>query len=223
MSPAPNTLRTYWLALLFALAGIALMTSVYARLPDSLPVLWGTDEQPIMWMTKSAAALLLPLVHLCCTVFLVTAPTIDPGSMRAAETPRFYPLVVAGVSCLLLFATVVVVATALGSTMQPLHSLLGGLGVLVALVGNYLGKLPRNYVVGIRTPWTLSSDYVWERTHRFAAPLFVIGGVALLLHCLVAGDILNGPFVATIIGATVLAPYCHSYATWKQTLAANGT
>jgi uncharacterized membrane protein len=69
--------------------------------------------------------------------------------------------------------------------------------------------------VGIRTPWTLASDYVWERTHRFAAPLFVVGGSALFLHSVLQ----NGPdalFITTIIAIITLAPFCYSYALWKR-------
>jgi uncharacterized membrane protein len=219
VKPRPNTLRTYWLALLFALADIALVVSVYGQLPDSLPMFWGTDEKPVLWMTKSAGAFLLPLVHTCLTVYLATVPSVDPGAMHAAAAPRFYPAIVAAISCFLLFATGVVVAAAVGTSFKPLHALLEGFGVLVALVGNYLGKLPKNYVVGIRTPWTLSSDYVWERTHRFAAPLFMIAGVALLLHCLLQGDALSGLFITAILVVTFLSPYCYSYVTWKRTIA----
>src|SRR5258708_28004997 len=49
--------------------------------------------------------------------------------------------------------------------------------VLFIFIGNYLGKLRRNFWAGIRTPWTLASDVVWERTHRFGGWLFVIGGL----------------------------------------------
>jgi hypothetical protein len=83
--------------------------------------------------------------------------------------------------------------------------------------------LPKNYVVGIRTPWTLSSDYVWERTHRFAAPLCFVVGVSLSGYCLVRQESLNFLIIGAIIAVTLLAPYCYSYVTWKRTLAADAT
>jgi uncharacterized membrane protein len=58
-------------------------------------------------------------------------------------------------------------------------------GVLFMLLGNYMGKLRRNFFVGIRTPWTLASDAVWERTHRFGGRLFVLGGLAMVIVALV--------------------------------------
>ena len=58
-------------------------------------------------------------------------------------------------------------------------------GVLYLLLGNYMGKLRRNFFIGIRTPWTLASDAVWERTHRVGGRLFMLGGLATVLIALV--------------------------------------
>jgi uncharacterized membrane protein len=149
-------------------------------------------------------------------LFLVLAPTVDPSALRTREAPRFYPVVVAMISGFLALTTGVLCAAALGTAPSVPHTLLGSAGLLVAVVGNYLGKLPRNYMVGIRTPWTLCNDHVWERTHRFAAPLFVCSGLALLVHCLSQRDSLSRPFVVTMIAIIMLAPYCYSFVTWKR-------
>jgi uncharacterized membrane protein len=218
MKYLPEALRTYWLALLFVAANLALLAIVYNRLPDPLPVLWNSDGEVIARFARPAGAMLLPLAQILLTWFLVAAPVIDPGALRTPEVPRFYPTVVAVISLFLLFATTMLFAAALGAQVSLPHALLEGLGVLTILVGNHLGKLPKNYVVGIRTPWTLSSEYVWERTHRFAAPLFVTTGFGLLLHGLLQPEHLSGAFVGTIIVVTLLAPYFHSYVTWKRTL-----
>jgi uncharacterized membrane protein len=157
-------------------------------------------------------------------LFLIIAPTVDPGALRTREAPpRFYPTIIAFISGFLLLATCVVFATSLGYALSVPRVMLAGFGLLMAVIGNYLGKMPKNYVVGIRTPWTLSSDYVWERTHRFAAPLFFVVGVSLSGYCLVRQDSLNFLIIGAIIAVTLLAPYCYSYVTWKRTLAADAT
>jgi uncharacterized membrane protein len=123
---------------------------------------------------------------------------------------------VAVIGGFLMLATCLQYAASLGNAPSVPHTLLGGAGVLFAVVGNYLGKLPRNYMVGIRTPWTLCNDYVWERTHRFAAPLFVCGGLALVFHCLSRRDALSAGFIGTTITTVILAPYFYSFATWRR-------
>jgi uncharacterized membrane protein len=194
--------RTYWLALLFLTVNLALLAAFYERLPNLMPSFWNTHGEITGRIAKPMGPLLLPATHLLAVLFLIIVPSVDPGAMRVPATRRFYPLAVAIVSGFLAFATACV------------------FGASLALIGNYLGKIPKNYVVGIRTPWTLSSDYVWERTHRFAAPLFVVGGLALLLHSMLQDEALNPAFVGTIMVVTFLAPYFHSYAVWKRSTSA---
>jgi uncharacterized membrane protein len=212
----PTTFRTYWLALLFVMLNLALLAVAYRRLPDAVPLLWSTKGSVIFSMSKPFGALLLPLLHAVITLFLMAAPALDPGTLRAPQTPRFYPLAVAIISGFLMLATSLVLAAALGAALSVPHVLFGGFGVLVALIGNYLGKVPKNQMVGIRTPWTLSSEYVWERTHRFAAPLFVTSGSALFLYCVLQRNSLSPLVAGAIIAATALAPYCYSYLIWKR-------
>jgi uncharacterized membrane protein len=205
-----NSYRAYWLALLFMVLNVTLLATTYARLPDPIPLPWiGGVAMPL-------GAMVLPLAHWIITLLLIAAPTVDPGAMRTLDTRRFYAPLVAFISAFFLFATGLVFAAAMDSSLGLPRALLGAFGVLVALIGNYLGKIPKNYVVGIRTPWTLASDYVWERTHRFAAPLFVVGGSALFLHSVLCGESINAVFVTTIIVIIALAPFCYSYALWKR-------
>jgi uncharacterized membrane protein len=203
MKPFISLLRAYWLAFTFVLISLLLPAALYGRLPDPMPWMRNSDGTATQWMPRAWAALLLPLIQLLIFLFLVLAPTVDPGALRTRAAPRFYPFVVATICSFLTLTVGLLCAAALGAAPSVPHTLLGSAGLLVAVVGNYLGKVPRNYMVGIRTPWTLCNDYVWERTHRFAAPLFVCGP-------------LSKPFVITTIAIVVLAPYCYSYVTWKR-------
>ena len=66
--------------------------------------------------------------------------------------------------------------------------MLGALGVLLAVLGNFMGKIRYNYVMGVRTPWTLASERVWDRTHRVVGPLFVLWGLAVLASAVAGWD-----------------------------------
>jgi uncharacterized membrane protein len=216
MKSLQNFLRVYWLSLLFVALNIALLLILYGQLPDPVPMLWSSDGDVISWMAKPMGALLLPLAQLLVTLFLIIAPMVDPKAWHAPAAPRFYPLAVAIISGFLMLVTGLIFAASLGAELNVAHSMLGGLGVLVALIGNYLGKLPKNHMVGIRTPWTLSSRYVWERTHRFAAPVFVTGGLALFAYSFLQGDSFSSFIAGAIIVVIALAPYCYSYLIWKK-------
>src|SRR5262249_13967308 len=83
------------------------------------------------------------------------------------------------------------------------------LGVMLAVVGNWLGKIRRNFWVGIRTPWTLANERVWERTHRVGGKLMMLFGVALAVSGAFASPTVV--FGVTIAGAVGLAGWSLIY------------
>src|SRR5262249_17855295 len=91
--------------------------------------------------------------------------------------------------------------------------LVGGLCLFFAVMGNLLGKVKRNFWMGIRTPWTLASEPVWERTHRLGAWLFVATGLFGFVGVLAGGPVV-GLFVVIIGGA--LVPVVYSLVIYKR-------
>ena len=95
------------------------------------------------------------------------------------------------------------------STIAPL-----AVGVLLMVLGNYMGKLRRNFFMGIRTPWTLASEAVWERTHRMAGWLFVLGGAVMVVAAL-AGAV-RGRLLLAVIVVVALVPVVYSYFVYRR-------
>jgi uncharacterized membrane protein len=86
---------------------------------------------------------------------------------------------------------------------------------MLVVIGNVLPRARPNWLFGIRTPWTLSSDRVWERTHRLGGVTFVIAGALLAVSVLLAPKFA----LPIIIGASVAAsmiPVVFSYFAWRQ-------
>lgn len=83
----------------------------------------------------------------------------------------------------------------------------------MTLTGNVLGKVRRNFFIGIRTPWTIASEPVWNATHRFAAKTFFAGGLAGLVFTILGAPIWLS--LAAILVA-VLAPVFYSLVVYKQ-------
>ena len=88
-----------------------------------------------------------------------------------------------------------------------------GVGLLLIVLGNFMGKITRNFFVGIRTPWTLASDEVWLRTHRLGGKLFVLAG-AVFFVCGILGLGAMAPFAATAVAALVSIAY--SYVIYRK-------
>ena len=89
------------------------------------------------------------------------------------------------------------------------------IGLLMIVMGNYMGKLKSNFFIGIRTSWTLSSENVWNKTHRLGAKLFVIWGILLIaapwLPAQIAMGILFGGIIVIVLGTSV-----YSYILFNQ-------
>ena len=113
----------------------------------------------------------------------------------------------------LLFIHVAVLGHALewwGADMG--RPVLVGVGLLLAVLGNYLGKTTRNFFLGIRTPWTLASDEVWRRTHRLGGWTMVAAGVALVVMGLFGASEMA---LLVIVGAAALIPVVYSFFAYR--------
>jgi uncharacterized membrane protein len=93
------------------------------------------------------------------------------------------------------------------------RAMLGALFLLLALLGNVLGRVRRNFYIGVRTPWTLASEKVWDATHRIAARMFVLAGLLGLLSLAVTASPVAG---LVILVAAALASALYSLVYYKR-------
>jgi hypothetical protein len=85
-------------------------------------------------------------------------------------------------------------------------------GALFIVIGNYMGKFTRNFVMGIRSPWTLSNDEVWLRTHRLGGKVFVVCGLAVIGAVLLD----QGAVALGVMLAAALIPAVYSYIVYRK-------
>jgi len=150
-----------------------------------IPVHWGVDGQPDRYGGRAEAFLLLPTIMIVLTGVFAILPSIDPRGRNLQRSRIVLGTVWIGVLALMLLVQAILVGLGLGwvaasdETLVP-TLILSGVGALYLLLGNVLGKARPNWFVGIRTPWTLSSDLAWDKTHRLTGRLMVVGGLVLL-------------------------------------------
>lgn len=211
--------RTAVLSSLALIAGICLYTLLlYPRLPDTMPIHWDLHGKPNGWMGKSGGVLFGPGVMLVMFAFQLGASRLSPRDYDVdAFRPAFNYLMVL-VAGLFGFIQVIILHAALNASFDSGKVLIGGLMLFMAAVGNLMGKVRRNFWVGVRTPWTLASDRVWNATHRLAARLMVaaglLGAVAIFLGAPIG--LVFGVFLALI-----LYPVLYSYLIYRR-LEGNG-
>ena len=90
-----------------------------------------------------------------------------------------------------------------------------GIGALFIVIGNYLPKVRPNYLMGIRTPWTLTSDLSWQKTHRLGGRLFVLEGLVLIVLGLIAVAAWLGVLIVAGIAIMLVVVFAYSYRVWK--------
>jgi len=211
-----NVLRRYYVSLLLVMLAFLFVAVVFHRLPQEIPVHWGADGRANGWLVKPWGALVLPFVALGATLLLIFVPGIVQSGFPMTSPPKVYPTVVAAFAGFVAFATGVQLLVAAGAPLNLPRLIMAAAGGLLAVSGNYLGKVPRNHLLGIRNAWTLSSDFVWARTHRFAGPIFVLSGLLLLVYAMIEEGPPNPGVVLFVIGTMVMLPTIYSYLLWRQ-------
>jgi uncharacterized membrane protein len=168
-----------WFTIIVIGVQIVVALVAYPFLPARVPTHWNAAGQVNGYMPKWIGAFLPAGVSIVMTVFLRCLVAIGPrlGRENQRATASQINYFTFGMAVLMLIIEVISFATALGLPVDPTNVLSLVLSLGMILLGNYMGKFRRNFWIGIRTPWTLTSDTVWERTHRLGGWLFVLCGI----------------------------------------------
>lgn len=212
-----NIMKMKLFYLVFAVAILVLIINIVAfpALPDKVPVHWGLNGEPNRYGSKLENLFLsaLPLVLL---ILFKIIPAIDPKRESFQKHSKAYSILILFIILFISAMNLMGLFSALGykinfSVVLPIF-----LGILFIVIGNYLSQIRPNYFVGIRTPWTLASEYVWRKTHRFGGYVFVIIGLFSFFSFLLNGLGMYLFLAALIIGMVTIILY--SYLIFKKRL-----
>lgn len=194
---------------------IAVGAVLYDRLPDPVPTHFDFSGNPDGYTAKPmgvfAPAIILAFIGL---VFAVL-PRMAPRGYALEPFQRAYEII--GIAVLVLVFGIVMLSLvyAVGVPIDLNRIVGAGIGLLFVVMGNFLGKLTRNFFIGIRTPWTLASDEVWLRTHRVGGVMCVVGGVVILAASLIARSGVPLVLLGVVI-AIVLFSVVYSYVVYRR-------
>jgi uncharacterized membrane protein len=206
-------MRKWYPVFLIAVTAIA-SAIAYPRLPETVPSHWNLQGQVNGWQPRGRAAFLMPIVLLVLWGVMRGLPAIDPRRANYAKFRPTYDFVVNAVLTVLALIHLAVIGAALGAPIS-IHRLVPiAFGVMLIAIGNQLPRARPNWWFGIRTPWTLSNDRVWERTHRVGGYLMTASGAAIIIGALVTK--LAGPLIIVCIAGAGLGSVIYSYVAWKQ-------
>ena len=196
----------------------ALSAWAWAKIPEGtqLPVHFSIDGTPDRFGSKEEALLVIPAVAVIVTLLFWLLPKIDPRRSNVESSGKFWNAIAISVVALMAFIQTLMILSATGYPLDITNYMLPGLSALFIVIGNYMSKTRSNWFAGIRTPWTLSSDYSWSKTHRAGGLLFMLSGLmSLAAWALLETKIAFMVLITSIIASSLLSVVL-SYWYWRQ-------
>jgi uncharacterized membrane protein len=188
------------IVLLMALAAAL----VYPRLPERMAIHFSAAGQPDGYLARPLAVALLPGVAATVLVLFKIVPAIDPLGGNIERFQRYYDFFVVFAVGILAYVHGLVLAYNVGYRFDMTTVVVPLLAVTFVVAGYVIENARQNWFVGIRTPWTLSDEEVWDRTHQRAGVLFKLAGLVSLL-ALAFPEYFEVIVVAPVVAATLFA------------------
>ncbi|GGJ57438.1 putative membrane protein [Anoxybacillus voinovskiensis] len=174
-------MKKYWFIIILIACSYVLSLVAIPYLPNEVTVHWNAAGEADGFMNKWWGALLFPIFLTGIVALVIFLPKVDPRKENYEKFEKVYRIFL-HVFVLFLFSLhVVTLAYNIGFSVQVDVVVPIGVGGLFIVLGNYMPKIKPNYFFGIRTPWTLENEEVWQKTHRVGGKVFVIMGVLVML------------------------------------------
>ncbi len=180
-NPINYSIKTEIIPFLILFLAVVLSFWAYPLLPDSVVSHWNFYGQADGWSSREFHSLFFPGILFVLYLMFNLMPKFDPRSERYQEFMGVYLIMRNFIILIMLVIFGATTFSNLGYAVNIGGIVSSAVGLLMIVLGNYFGKLKRNYFVGIKTPWTLASENVWNKTHHLGSRLFIIWGVCLIL------------------------------------------
>ncbi|MBN2014219.1 MAG: SdpI family protein [Candidatus Altiarchaeota archaeon] len=172
--------RSEYMALGLIVLAFALGVWLYPQMPDRMASHWNARWEVDGYMPKVWSIFLIPVILAGLLVLFILIPKIDPLKKNIQEFRKYYDIFVVLIVLFLFYIHVIILLWNLGTRLNMNLVLSPALAGLFYYCGILIENAKRNWFIGIRTPWTLSSDRVWEKTHRIGGKLFKAAGLIAL-------------------------------------------
>ena len=203
--------KTLILTTLVCLVPIVAGALLYDRLPETVATHWNMNGEPDGWSSRAFAVFGLPGILLAVNLILPFALKADPKHGNMSEA--LVKITVWTIPLISLLCCGLTLARGLGYELHVEFWVPIFMGVLFIFIGNYLPKTKQSYTMGIKLPWTLNSEENWNRTHRLAGFLWVLGGALFIVMSFVGWSL---PAFLIILAVMVLVPMVYSYLLYRK-------
>ena len=194
------------LAIIAALLVTFVLTiAIYPTAPDRVVSHWNAAGQADGYMSKFWGLFLIPLIMTGLVALFAVLPRIDPYKKNYEKFRNYYDGFILLFILFMLAIQVQIILWSTGYQVSPNLTFPFLMGILFIYIGFLLGHAEQNWFVGIRTPWTLSSETVWKKTHELGGKLFKIAGIISF------AGVLAGKYAMWFILVPVLAGALYTF------------
>jgi uncharacterized membrane protein len=202
------------IVLAIALISFIIGITLYPQMPERMASHWNAQGLADGYTSRFWGIYLMPIISLVLLVLLLLVPRIDPLKANIGKFKGYY---YSFVILIMLFFTYIYILTLIwnkGGRFDMGQLMTPAIGILFYIAGVMISKAKRNYFIGIRTPWTLNNEEVWNKTHRLGGLLFKISGVIAVIGVIFPKYIMFFILVPVLVTATVSIVY--SYVVYQK-------
>lgn len=198
---------------LLTLLPIAAGLLLWNRFPERMVTHFGITGEPDGWSSVPFAVFFPPLILLAVQWLCIWITVKDPGNKDRNRKPLGMVLWIVPVVSNL--CSGLMYALALGVDLSVETVMIAAMGLLFVVIGNYLPKCKTNSTIGIKVPWTYTSEENWNATHRFGGRVWVIGGLVMMLAAFLPGGLGISLMIIAILALAAI-PIAYSYCYYRK-------
>ncbi len=210
-----QTLLSDWPLILIILCCFIAGAVLYSHMPERVPGHWNFKGEVDRYTSRFGGAFSMPLVTTGIYIMLLVLPLIDPRRENYQKFTGAYRVMKFILVVFMAFIYLVTMLSTFGYNVPVGVVTMAGVSLLFIVLGNYMGQIRHNYFVGIKTPWTLANEQVWQKTHRLGGKLWVAAGLISLVASLIGG-ITGWIIMGVSLGIATVIPIIYSYLEFRR-------
>jgi uncharacterized membrane protein len=208
--------RTVWLVVAIPAIYLAF---VWNSLPDKIAMHFDFQGNADKYDSKNEflwLSIITLAVSICVYLLLVNVWRIDPKKYAAENKGRLQKIAFAVVVFLAAIQCIIIYISTQGSAKLNLRFFFALIGILWAVIANYMNNLKPNYFAGFRLPWTLENEENWRRTHHLASKLWFAGGLLIAAICIFTSTTVSIIAIFAILVPITVIPIVFSYRLYRK-------